>query len=60
VALHGYVRRRPIPLPLRGAFVLAALCMGLPQPVVQYAAATTAGGLFLFLLRGTKSSVKNG
>jgi TRAP transporter 4TM/12TM fusion protein len=56
VALHGYVRRCPIPLPLRGVFVLAALCMAWPQPLIQYAAAAVAGGLFLFLLRGTQTS----
>jgi TRAP transporter 4TM/12TM fusion protein len=55
VALHGYVRRRPLMLPLRGAFVLAALCMGIPQPLLQYAAFAAAGGLFLFLLRGTEA-----
>jgi TRAP transporter 4TM/12TM fusion protein len=55
VALHGYVRRRSIPLPLRAAFVLAALCMGLPQPLLQYAALAAAGGLFFFLLRGTEA-----
>ncbi|MEA2993511.1 MAG: hypothetical protein QOD40_2431 [Alphaproteobacteria bacterium] len=55
VALHGYVRRRSIPLPLRGAFVLAALCMGLPQPLLQYAALAAAGGLFFFLLRRTEA-----
>jgi TRAP-type uncharacterized transport system fused permease subunit len=55
VALHGYVRRRPIPMILRAAFVLAALCMGIPQPVLQYAALAAAGGLFFFLLRGTEA-----
>jgi hypothetical protein len=42
-------------MPLRGAFVLAALCMGLPQPLLQYAALAAAGGLFFFLLRGTEA-----
>jgi hypothetical protein len=56
VALHGYVRRNRIPILLRGAFVLAALCMGWPQPVTQYAAVAAAGGLFLFLLRSTETS----
>jgi TRAP transporter 4TM/12TM fusion protein len=54
LVLHGHVRKRPIPLPLRGALVLAALAMAVPQLAVQYAAVAATAGLYLLLLRDTQ------
>ena len=51
LVLHGHVRKRPIPMPLRGVFVLAALAMAVPQAVIQYPAVAAAAGLYAFLLR---------
>jgi len=51
LVLHGYVRQRPIPWWQRGAFVLAAIAMAVPHPMVQYAAIAVAVGLYLYLRR---------
>lgn len=55
LVLHGYVRRRPIMLPLRGVFALAALAMAIPHPAIQYAALATAVGMYLVLLKGARA-----
>jgi TRAP transporter 4TM/12TM fusion protein len=52
LALHGHVRQRPLGLALRATFVLAALAMAVPQPIIQYAVATAAIALFAVLMRG--------
>jgi TRAP transporter 4TM/12TM fusion protein len=52
VALHGHIGRRAMALLLRIAFVAAAVAMAVPQPLVQYAAAAAAIGLFMALKRG--------
>ena len=52
LVLHGFVRKRPIPLALRGVFALAAVAMAIPHPAVQYIAVAVAGCLYLLLLRG--------
>ncbi len=52
LVLHGYVRRRPITLPLRLVLALAALAMAVPHPAVQYAALAMTIGLYLMLRRG--------
>ncbi len=51
IALHGYVRRRPLPLAVRGAFVVLAVAMAIPNFALQYGAAAVAAALFLVLLR---------
>jgi TRAP transporter 4TM/12TM fusion protein len=51
LVLHGYVRRRPIPLPMRGGFALAALAMAIPRPWIQFAAVAVAASLYLLLAR---------
>ena len=56
LVLHGFVRQRPIPLPLRGLFMLAALAMSVPRPAVQYPAMAVAIGLYLMLMRGAGSA----
>ena len=55
LVLHGFVRQRPIPLPLRGVFVLLAFAMAVPRPAVQYAAVAVAIGLYLVLMRAARS-----
>jgi TRAP transporter 4TM/12TM fusion protein len=54
LTLHGYVLRQPIALPLRGVFLIAAVAMGLPQPMVQFPAAVVALGLFFVLWRAAR------
>lgn len=56
LALHGFVRQRSIPLPFRMVFALMALAMAIPQPAIQYAAATTAVGLYLVLRRAEQAA----
>jgi TRAP transporter 4TM/12TM fusion protein len=56
LTLHGYVRRRPIPVILRAAFAIAALIMIVPNLAIQYAVAAAAAGLFWTLHRTAKSS----
>lgn len=51
LVLHGFVRKRPIPLVLRGVFALTAVAMVIPQMAVQYIAIAVAGTLYFFLLR---------
>jgi TRAP-type uncharacterized transport system fused permease subunit len=55
LVLHGYVGQRPIGVPLRGAFALAALAMAVPNLMVQYSAMAVAAGLYLFLARAEQA-----
>jgi TRAP transporter 4TM/12TM fusion protein len=55
LVLHGYVRKRRMSMPMRGAFALAALAMAVPQPALQYSAVAAAAGFYIFLLRQTRS-----
>ena len=54
LVLHGYVRKRPIPMAVRGVFTLAALAMAVPHLVIQYAALAAAAGLYFVLSRATR------
>ena len=54
LVLHGYVRKRPIPMAVRGVFMLAALAMAVPHLVIQYAALAVAAGLYFVLSRATR------
>jgi TRAP transporter 4TM/12TM fusion protein len=56
LVLHGFVRQRPIPWQLRGAFALAAFVMAVPQFAAQYAAMAAAIGLYLLLLRASQQT----
>ena len=56
LVLHGFVRQRSIPLPFRMVFALMALAMAIPQPAIQYAAATTAVGFYLVLRRAEQAA----
>jgi len=55
IALHGYVRRRPLPLALRAAFVVLAVLMGIPNLTLQYGAVAAATALFLVMLRAARA-----
>jgi TRAP transporter 4TM/12TM fusion protein len=55
LVLHGFVRQQPIPLVLRGVFLLLALAMAVPRLPVQYAAMAAAIGLYLVLMRAARS-----
>ena len=57
LALHGFIKQRPIRLLLRGAFVLAAVAMGVPQAAVQYTAVAAAAGLYFVLLREQRNAL---
>jgi len=57
LALHGFIKQRPIRLLLRGAFVLAAVAMGVPQAAVQYTAVAAAVGLYFVLLREQRNAL---
>jgi len=55
IALHGYVRRRPLPLALRAAFVVLAALMGIPNLTLQSGAVAAATALFLVMLRAARA-----
>jgi TRAP transporter 4TM/12TM fusion protein len=55
LALHGYVRRHPLPLAVRGVFVVLAVAMGIPNAALQYGAAVIAAALFLVMLRTARA-----
>ncbi len=56
LTLHGYVRRRPLPLAVRGIFVVLAVAMAVPTLPLQYAAVAIAATLFFGLLRAARTS----
>ena len=56
LVLHGFVRQRPIPLPFRMVLALMALAMAIPQPAIQYAAATAAVLFYLVLRRAEQAA----
>jgi TRAP transporter 4TM/12TM fusion protein len=55
LVLHGFVRQQPIPLALRGVFLLLAFAMAVPRLPVQYAAMAAAIGLYVVLMRAARS-----
>ena len=51
LVLHGYARKYPIPMSMRGVLVLLAVAMAVPQPAIQYGAVAVAISLYLLLRR---------
>jgi TRAP-type uncharacterized transport system fused permease subunit len=51
IALHGYVRRAAMPMPVRALFVLAACAMLWPNATIQYPAVGVSVVVFAWLYR---------
>jgi len=56
LALHGFIRQRPMAWLLRGTLVLLAVAMAVPHPAVQYGAVAAAIGLYLILRRDANAA----
>jgi len=56
LVLHGYVRRRALPLAVRGLFVVLAVAMAIPHLATQYLAVILAFGLFLMFFRAARAA----
>ena len=56
LVLHGYVRRRALPLAVRGVFIVLAVAMAIPQLALQYGAVAMALALFLVFFRAARAA----